>query len=30
MLIAEVSENVESYKSKLYKKITVNDSFRDQ
>ena len=30
MLIAETFEDIESYKSKLYKKIIVNDFFRDQ
>ena len=30
MLIAEVFEDIESYKPKLYKKTTVNDFFRDQ
>ena len=29
MLIVEAFEDVESYKSKLYKKITVNDFFYD-
>ena len=29
MLIAEAFEDVESYESKLYKKIIVNDFFRD-
>ena len=29
MLIAEVFENVELYKPKLYKEIIVNDFFRD-
>ena len=29
MLIAEVFEDVELYKSKLYKKTIVNDFFRD-
>ena len=30
MLIVEVFEDVESYESKLYKKIIVNGFFRDQ